>query len=306
MNKKITLLMAVFFALAACSEDVDQELDQQTSGLEEGYFPDSDGSGGTKPFTDESPHYSSPWDINEWNTEQVWHVFANLTGPDPSIQLIFAFTPYIGLAYYDGHDDGLYHDNMGVVADFNTGLYPNLYANGHEIGNFIPANSIVMNNYGMGDMDFAITSSTTHCPVFDGNAGVSNGGQYFAINPALANPMEQRLLADYGKVFFYKYDIFHPSNPAVVIQSGYVMPLCDETLSLDWYPLTDVPLVGTQISVNIPGKAIPVDLYYHQQYREIIIEHFNGYPHSDPFFYGGETYEVHYSTNLSYTQLLFF
>lgn len=295
--------MAVFFALAACSEDVDQELDQQTSGLEEGYFPDSDGSGGIKPFTVDSPYYS-PWDIDDWNTEQVWHVFANLTGPDPSIQLIFAFTPYIGLAYYDGHDDGLYHDNMGMVADFTTGLFPNLYANGHEIGNFIPANTIVMNNYGMGDMDFAITSSTTHCPVFDGNAGVSNGGQYFAINPALATAVEQQLLADYGKVFFYKYDIFHPSNPTVVIKSGYVMPLCDETLSTYWLPLTDVPLVGTQISVNIPGQAAPVDLYYHQDSKEIILEYLS-YPHSETFLYGGEPYEVHYSTNWSYTQLLF-
>jgi len=200
---------------------------------------------------------------------------------------------------------------MGVVADFNTGLYPNLYANGHEIGNFIPANSIVMNNYGMGDMDFAITSSTTHCPVFDGNAGVSNGGQYFAINPALATAVEQQLLADYGKVFFYKYDIFHPSNPAVVIQSGYVMPLCDETSSPNWLRLTDIPgPTGTQISVNIPGKPMPVDLYYHapstSPSREIIIERFNGYLHSETFPYGGETYEVNYTPNLFYTQLLFF
>lgn len=53
MNKKITLLMAVFFALAACGEDVYQDIDKQNEILEQSSNAPGN-SGGIKPFTSQS------------------------------------------------------------------------------------------------------------------------------------------------------------------------------------------------------------------------------------------------------------
>ena len=54
-------------------------------------------------------------------------------------------TPYIGLAYFDGADDGTYHTPTGAF-NLTSGAYPNLYSGSSEYGNYVQANPIVLAN----------------------------------------------------------------------------------------------------------------------------------------------------------------
>src|SRR5690606_9344787 len=263
---KKALLFFSLFTLVACSEDVYQEIDQQNTFNVGNNNSTNDGSGTNAPFTSAGT-YQSPYDIWTRSSIPVSHIINNLskTKYSGAGRLIFRFTPYLGLAYFDGGDDGLYHDNAaGILVDnlATPGLYPNLYANGHEIGNFIPALPLTMTGLGSGEEDIAIASNTTHCPVFDGLGGVTNYGRYF--DPAFATPQEQVLLADYGKVFFYKYEILDPLNPAIVLRTGFVMPYCDEATSANWF--------DPSISVNVRGIIPTRKVSYQQSYGEVILE----------------------------------
>ena len=52
-------------------------------------------------------------------------------------------TSYIGLAYYDGDNNGVYNAPTGSF-NLASGAYPNLFTNGEEYGNYIQANPIVL------------------------------------------------------------------------------------------------------------------------------------------------------------------
>ena len=54
-------------------------------------------------------------------------------------------TPYIGLAYFDGADDGTYNTPTGAF-NLTSGAYPNLYTGSSEYGNYVQANPIVLAN----------------------------------------------------------------------------------------------------------------------------------------------------------------
>ena len=55
-------------------------------------------------------------------------------------------TPYIGLAYFDGADDGTYNTPTGSF-NLTTALYPNIYNGVSEYGNYVQANPIVLANH---------------------------------------------------------------------------------------------------------------------------------------------------------------
>lgn len=161
-------------------------------------------------------------------------------GSGSSYLLTLQVTPYIGLAYFDGIDDGSYDDHLGYqVADLTNGNYPNLYANGHDIGNFIPAAPIVLDGTGItpGSVVLEIYSSSDHCPVIN------------AVQDPFTNPLpihfdlfggglavlpdEQELLAEFGKVFFYYCEVIDPVTNAT-IWSGYMMPPCNAGDATYW------------------------------------------------------------------------
>jgi len=96
------------------------------------------------------------------NLNPVWHYLqCGLPGTD-------GITPYIGLAYYDGADDGVYNTPTGV---FNLwgGPYPNLSLPGEsEYGKYIEANPIVLgiNAHCTHELSvIADLTTTIHCPV---------------------------------------------------------------------------------------------------------------------------------------------
>ncbi len=268
--------MAVFFALAACSEDVDQELDQQTSGLEEGYFPASDGSGGIKPFTIIPGGYESPWHFSK--PEQVNHFFHS---PLPSNNgIAVRVTPYIGLAYWDGADDGIYNTPGGAY-NLTSGMYPNLYNGGNEYGNYIQANPIVLNIWGTNPQTEEIGIIWGgHCPVFTAWTytynphtiffDVMNNGviQPSAMVGGLAVPatpatfQEALLLNDYGKVMYYKVEFGFTTNPNVFTETVYVLALeVDDVYTPDWDDLSITDTFGGNLYRSTTGsEEIVVDL----------------------------------------------
>ena len=132
--------------------------------------------------------------------------------------------PMIGLAYYDGQNDGRYHDSYeasfnppALIADFNNGNYPNLYANGNEIGELIPAKTIILDGSQSENCEVAIRQE--HCPVNPiaplTYPQYNPKGRFFDISH-IATPQEQSLLAEYGKVFFYRYMVIRKSDGLTV------------------------------------------------------------------------------------------
>lgn len=171
-------------------------------------------------------NYFSPWDIKFRNEVIPTYTISNTTGGEGLSIFELHLTPYIGLAYYDGVNDGHYHDSYmasinppALIADLTNGNYPNLYQTGNEIGELIPAKPIILDGSTLENSEVSISSNADHCPVNPHTPGSSSGwnpkDRYFDIS-STATQFEQDLLAAYGKVFFYEYRVILKSNGSVV------------------------------------------------------------------------------------------
>lgn len=244
--------------------------------------------------------YQSFWDITK-HWEMFYH-YRNNTGDwgNPAM-LDFKITPYIGLAYYDGDNDGEYKDPVNTVEDFNiqpSGTYPNIFdPTGNEIGNFVPARPFTLTGAGIpsywGTVRLEIFSGD-HCHVIGPNIHITNNPNavFFDISapPAPYQPstlQEEILLSKYGKVFFYYWEAIDPTTLAV-IHSGYIMPRCDTGDTNFW---TD-----TTLTANLPTGGV-TNLYYNDNTvgnpisYEILLED-GTFPHQESFTHtvGGQTY----------------
>lgn len=176
------LLLFGLFTLYACGEDVYQEIDQQNSANVENDNSTNDGSGGNTPFTVSQEIYS-PYDFNTMYGDSIAYYVTNNT---PTIVEI---VPYIGLAYYDGADNGIYNTPSGSI-DLINGDYPNLYAGSTEYLNLIQGPTLtITNSSGFNDI-----SAFNHCPVKNGQAFDLTG---------IATTDEIDLLADAGKIYYF-------------------------------------------------------------------------------------------------------
>src|SRR5690554_168190 len=263
---KKVLFITAFFALAACSEDVYQEIDQQNEDMmapptfndgDPGYF-DALGD----PNNRSGAGYASPWDIWYRIKAQPGYIIKN--GYEIGSNYTMTVTPWVGLAYFDGTDDGLYTDPSqggAVIADFTTGNYPNLYASGHEVGNLVPAEPLKMDGTTLDQSEVAIDSDINHLPVYPGNLGPgwNPRGLYFKLNTV--NNLERVILSQYGKVFFYEVEI---TETATGISYGsYILQLENKTLDqgiAEWVPVSD--LSSSQVEGNMQGNLIPLYYYY--------------------------------------------
>src|SRR5690554_1114810 len=155
---KKVFFFAVFFALAACSEDVYQDIDKHNEILEQSSTA-QDNSGGNQPFTS-AGSYESPWDFNTTVPVSYYHhtLLANFG-------IWVRVTPYIGLAYYDGADNGTYNTPGGGSFNLAGGGYPNLYNGGQEYGNYIQANPIVLHGIYSTHEVYIGSTIGEHCPV---------------------------------------------------------------------------------------------------------------------------------------------
>src|SRR5690606_1647356 len=239
MLKKAFLVLSIF-ALAACSDGVYDEIDQQ---IEDGELPMSTSSfedsdpgwinfpgGGGAPFINPGDGYQSPWDI--WFRNKPYtpsYTFSNRGGGGHTSPLRIQIRPWAGLAYFDGTNDGFYNDDYlllnnppGMVADFTTGGYPNLYAGNNEVGNLIPGAFIVLDGTTMAQSELELGSDPA-----SGNpehllspAGFPNPMGYNPNNisfrfPGL-NPAERNLMAQYGRIFYFEVDIFEQATGAFI------------------------------------------------------------------------------------------
>lgn len=265
MKKSVFFLMGIF-ALAACSEDVYHDIDKQNNGLEAANTASDNGSGGNVPFTI-TPDYESLWDINTRGQHEMWYRFDNWTGDvgNPAL-LEFRITPYVGLAYYDDDNDGIYEDAAtGIpVENFNLvppGTYPNLFdPTGNEIGNFMPSLPFVVDGTGVGGGTVNLEMvSGDHCHVMGASAfpGSNPLGIHFdllAPPPPFvpAPPQERELLRHYGKAFFYFWEAIDPATTTVVA-NGYITPHCDTNSAAYW--------TNTGVNVTLPNGSV-ADLYF--------------------------------------------
>lgn len=225
--KKNFLLLASIFALAACSEDVYQEIDQQNEEADMMAPPtfNDDNPGWIDvngvPFITPGWGYQSPWDI--WFRNHPFtpiYNFSNRGGVGHSSPLKLEIIPWAGLAYFDDNDDGNYTDlylaqqtgGTGIVANMNNGNYPNLFFNNQEVGNLVPGDPITLDGTTMDESELTIASDPAltadeHLLANPPNKLGSNNNLNKVFSFSSLTPQEQDLLMKYGKVFYYEVRI---------------------------------------------------------------------------------------------------
>ncbi|UUV22285.1 hypothetical protein [Paenimyroides aestuarii] len=216
-------------------------------------------------------NYYSPWDIKHRNDVIPTYTISNHTAGEGYSIFELHLTPYIGVAYYDGVNDGQYHDAYqaslnppGLVADFTNGNYPNLYQNGNEIGELITAEPIILDGSSINHSEVSISSYADHCPVNPHTPGSSPGwnpeNRFFDISNN-ATPQEKAVLARYGKVFFYEYTVILKSNGSVV-GNGFIQVQNKTIQDPATYPYWEDTFVTNAF---VPGKGNVGKLrYYHE------------------------------------------
>ena len=264
--------MGGVIVLAACNnEDVQPNETKELNKVVPDTNPKANGnSNGMMPYTSVFG-YTSPWDIN--NLIPVQHYFNCYLSWD---NIYVRVTPYIGLAYYDGADDGHYNTPTAGTFNLTAGGYPNLHTPDNiEYGNYIAANPIVLevNNDSAHELaifsDWVTQGLNDHCPVmpsvyqypfnwqpvyFDlvNNQRVqpvSVGDPDISPAPPVATPQEVQLLKDYGKVMYYKVEFGWGKNNYT--DTVYVLALEDES---------DIATYKMNMSVT---DTFGNDLYFH-------------------------------------------
>lgn len=308
MKRSIIALMGLF-TLVACSDDVFQEAEEQGVPITTNSFNPSDPGyydpGAGFPPNHEGINYVSPWDIWYRGTGTVipTYTYTNLEAAHYS-PFVIEIIPYIGLAYYDDINDGLYHDTAqgnALIADLTTGNFPNLYQNGNEIGNLIRGQRIRLDGTTLQENEVSIGSTIDHCPVIQGNinTGYNPLKRYLNINGP-ATTQETDLLSQYGKVYFYEVIVYERANPSnVLVPNQRIQIQCETFATGDWQPTgvtvspfgTPHDLVYYKDLINGPGTV-----YTQNQpgsvcdSREVMFQ--NQYPDTRPFTFGGVNYEL--------------
>lgn len=311
MKKSIMALIGLF-AFAACSDDAFHEVEQQEAAVGISSFNPQDPGyydpGAGFPPNHAGRNYASPWDVWYRGTGTVvpTYTYSNLEAAHYS-PFVIEITPYLGLAYYDDSNDGLYHDpaqGNALIADLTNGNFPNLYKNGNEIGNLIRGQRIKLDGTSIQENEVSIGSTFDHCPVIQGNinTGYNPLKRYLNITGP-ATMQETDLLSQYGKVYFYDVLVYERANPAnILVPNRRIQVQCetfgDPTaawqttgVSVNPFGITH-DLVYYKDLINGPGTV-----YSHNQMtgtvcdsREVMFQ--NQYPDSSPFSFGGLNYEV--------------
>ena len=232
MFKKAVLFTGLF-AIAACSGDVYDEIDEQnalfanqqnnanTGGMQTNSFEDSNPGwinfpgGGGFPFINTGSGCQSPWDI--WFRNHPFtpiYTFSNRGGGGHSSPLKLEIIPWAGLAYYDDNNDGIYNDlaNPGTSFNLAGGNYPNLFFNNQEVGNLVPGDPITLDGSSIDESELTIASDPSLTQDEHLLANPANKlGPYNNLNKvfsfSILTPQEQDLLMKYGKVLYYEVRI---------------------------------------------------------------------------------------------------
>ena len=264
--KKILFLLGGVLMLASCSEDVFEaaDLQLQENGTEGSQYQTNSYTGGITVDGKDDGLYKSPWNIDSLRMVEYQHI-SNLSGKGVYVRI----TPYIGLAYYDGANNGNYNI-LGSNINLSNGNYPNLFANGNEYGNYVQGNPIVLANPlgSQNTHELYIKSREDHCPL--SNIPITPNYNLFGIGfnilnnsivqpqavlgypinpvPPAGTPFEEALLRQFGKVFYYKVEF--GNNPYNFDPQFYYIPLLEAEV-----PGPEWSAIGFQDTFN-------TDLYY--------------------------------------------
>lgn len=221
--------------------------------------------------------YASPWDIwfRDAYEKQPNYIISNGNADSPQNYNLEIYA-YIGLAYFDGDDNGTYTDLDNPTITFNLagGNYTNLYANGHEVGNLVrtvtPIISLAYPNLShvlrLEDSAYHLLMNQavgTLAPT-DMYPGFSNN-QIFDFGGTISAD-EEDLLRQYGKVFFYEVHVFDAATNAF-LQTEIMHPKIETIHSPDpkihWKPVMDNSSPSVHIGGTVPVLGLPADLYYY-------------------------------------------
>lgn len=232
--------------------------------------------------------YKSPWDFNTLPTVNHYFEYLGRSYGKGYIRV----TPYIGLAYYDGADDGVYNTPIGSF-NLASGGYPNLFNNNLEAGNYIEANPIVLgeNTYSTHELVMWPDPSgpQDHCQVRQVQGGPTflwnPEGIFFnlmlndlvqpqalvgigtAVTPtASATLQERNLLARFGKVFYYKIEI-GGDDPNVYFDTVYI-----SALEITQADLTNGIVANDILPIGYQDQPFRGDLYVINGFREIVVD----------------------------------
>jgi len=223
--------------------------------------------------------YYSPWDI--WfrthiygdGTLQPNYIFTTIyTGENESVSNNYKLEvyAYVGLAYFDGLNNGTYTDVATPALQYNlaSGNYPNLYANGNEVGNLVRTDVpfIVQPNESVRIEDqekhllMNVAGSQDRYPMYN------PGNQRFSFSGLTTQ--EEDLLATYGKVFFYEVFVYDVSTGATIAHEfmqlnpkGYPSgSLSASEKTKYWEPVYDLSM--NQITGNAPGGLGAINLFH--------------------------------------------
>lgn len=151
-------------------------------------------------------------------------------------------TCWVGLAYFDGSDDGSYDDpslnpsgSPVQVADLTNGNYPNLYANNQEVGNLLRTQPIVLdgNNFDGSNLEIASDPANPFAGHLPGSMATLSPlahnfyNQFFDV---MGTNDEQILLAEYGKVFYFEVLILEKTTGAPVLGGPVFVQVANETI----------------------------------------------------------------------------
>jgi len=284
MKKSIIALMGLFM-LAACSEDVYDDIDQQNNEMNAPPTFDDDDPGdlGMWGISNLATNYFSPWDLG-WNRLaqyrdlQPSYVFSNGDEDDNYSPYRLEVHAWIGLAYFDGTNDGVFNDHFTTnTFTLNLANYPNLFANGEEVGNLVKTTITVPFRPQQGAR---IEDRVHHLPmpyVLGTSLGTNAMPRYATTPPpyswpawapgfadigGILTPQEELLLRDYGKVFFYEVDVFEDATNAFV--GTYILHPEIQTLpkgpAKNWHEVPNV--AGTaHLQGNLPFGSFNLHYY---------------------------------------------
>src|SRR5690606_34417808 len=232
----------IALSLTACTTDsVFEDIDQQTptdantgSQNQTNSFNENDPGNTHGDLSLSGPiwrgrDYYSPWDIwfrtNTYGDQDLQpnYIFSTIyNGEKEGIQNNYKLEvfAYVGLAYFDGFNDGTYTDvaTSGPTLQYNlaSGNYPNLYAGNNEVGNLIRTATpfIVGPNQSIRVEDREKHLLTNVAGATDKYPMYNIGNQRFVFSGITTQ--EEELLATYGKVFFYEVFVTDQSTGNVI------------------------------------------------------------------------------------------
>lgn len=305
--KKFLFLLGGVMTLASCSNDASDWYSERSNQESVSHY---------QPLT-VTAGYDSPWDVNntfpityQFDSNEVntsWYDWIN----NKHVQGLYVrITPYLGIAYHDGVNDGVY--NVGGVINLGNGHYPNLFANGEEYGNYVQGNPIVLANQHLTGIGGWYTHELNiwgeyHSPVINVLPHINMniygvlfdivnnhvvqpttilGGTTISPAPSPGTSQEEALLKDYGKVFYYKIE--YGTDPYTFYDDVYYVLALEANDTYDTNEWTEI-LATSAAHLNDTFNA---HMYFHNITNEVVVNPDDFFEQQDNYKASHEEFDI--------------